>query len=123
MAQSERIFDVIVLGGGAAGLMCAREAGRRGRQVLVLEHAERIGKKILISGGGRCNFTNLDCGPANFLSQNPHFAKSALARYSPRDFIAMVDRHGIPYHEKTLGQLFCDRSARDIVNMLSDEYD
>jgi predicted Rossmann fold flavoprotein len=116
-------FDVIIIGGGAAGLMCAIEAVKRGRTVAVLERGEKVGKKILISGGGRCNFTNLDCGPANFLSQNPHFAKSALARYTPRDFIAMVDRHGIPYHEKTLGQLFCDRSARDIVNMLSDEYD
>jgi predicted Rossmann fold flavoprotein len=116
-------FDVVVIGGGAAGLMCAIEAAKRGRTVAVLERSEKVGKKILISGGGRCNFTNLDCGPANFLSTNPHFAKSALARYTSRDFIAMVERHGIPYHEKTLGQLFCDRSARDIVNMLADEYD
>jgi predicted Rossmann fold flavoprotein len=116
-------FDVIILGGGAAGLMCAIEAGKRGRSVAVLERGEKVGKKILISGGGRCNFTNLECGPANFLSQNPHFAKSALARYTSRDFIAMVERHGIPYHEKTLGQLFCDRSARDIIGMLQDEYD
>lgn len=116
-------FDVIVIGGGAAGLMCAIEAAKRGRTVAVLERGEKVGKKILISGGGRCNFTNLECGPGNFLSENPHFAKSALARYSSRDFIAMVERHDIPYHEKTLGQLFCDRSARDIVNMLIDEYD
>jgi predicted Rossmann fold flavoprotein len=116
-------FDVIILGGGAAGLMCAIEARKRGRTVAVLERGEKVGKKILISGGGRCNFTNLECGPANFLSQNPHFAKSALARYTSRDFIAMVERHGIPYHEKTLGQLFCDGSAQDIVGMLQDEYD
>jgi predicted Rossmann fold flavoprotein len=116
-------IDVIVLGAGAAGLMCAMEAAKRGRTVAVLERAEKIGKKILISGGGRCNFTNIHCTPANFLSENPHFCKSALARYTPRDFIALVERHGIPYHEKTLGQLFCDRSARDIVNMLHEEYD
>jgi len=121
MAQSEKTFDVLVLGGGAAGLMCAREAGLRGRRVLVLEHAERIGKKILISGGGRCNFTNLDCQPENFLSANPHFSRSALARYTPRDFIALVEKHGIHYHEKTLGQLFCDGSAQEIVEMLERE--
>jgi predicted Rossmann fold flavoprotein len=114
-------FDVIILGGGAAGLMCAIEAGKRGRRVAVLEHADRLGKKILISGGGRCNFTNLHCQPDNFLSSNPHFAKSSLARYTPADFIALVERHRIPYHEKTLGQLFCDRSARDIVGMLEEE--
>ena len=114
-------FDVIVLGGGAAGLMCAIEAGKRGRRVAVLEHAERIGKKILISGGGRCNFTNLHCRPENFLSANPHFCKSALARYTPADFIALVEKHGIPYHEKKLGQLFCDGSAREIVAMLEQE--
>ena len=114
-------FDVIVLGGGAAGLMCAIEAGKRGRRVVLLEHAERIGKKILISGGGRCNFTNLDCRPENFLSANPHFAKSALARYTPADFIALVEKHGIAYHEKKLGQLFCDGSAREIVGMLEQE--
>src|SRR5499427_5245096 len=113
--------DVVVIGAGAAGLMCAIEAGKRGRRVVVLEHNERIGRKILISGGGRCNFTNLHTRPENFLSANPHFAKSALARYGPRDFIALVERHGIPYHEKTLGQLFCDRSARDIVDMLEAE--
>jgi len=114
-------FDALILGGGAAGLMCAIEAGKRGRRVAVLEHADRLGKKILISGGGRCNFTNLLCGPENFLSSNPHFAKSALARYTPADFIALVEKHRIPYHEKTLGQLFCDRSARDILAMLEEE--
>jgi len=101
--------------------MCAIEAGKRGRRVAVLEHADRLGKKILISGGGRCNFTNLHCHPGNFLSSNPHFAKSALARYTPADFIARVEKHRIPYHEKTLGQLFCDRSARDILSMLEEE--
>jgi predicted Rossmann fold flavoprotein len=114
-------FDALILGGGAAGLMCAIEAGKRGRRVALLEHADRPGKKILISGGGRCNFTNLHCQPENFLSSNPHFAKSALARYTPQDFIALVEKHGIPYHEKTLGQLFCDRSARDILGMLEAE--
>ncbi len=114
-------FDALILGGGAAGLMCAIEAGKRGRRVAVLEHADRLGKKILISGGGRCNFTNLHCHPENFLSSNPHFAKSALARYAPADFIALVEKHGIPYHEKTLGQLFCDRSAHDILGMLETE--
>jgi len=101
--------------------MCAIEAGKRGRRVAVLEHADRLGKKILISGGGRCNFTNIHCQPENFLSANPHFAKSALARYTPADFIALVEKHDIPYHEKTLGQLFCDRSSRDILNMLEEE--
>jgi len=101
--------------------MCAIEAGRRGRRVAVLEHADRLGKKILISGGGRCNFTNLHCQPENFLSANPHFAKSALARYTPADFIALVEKHRVPYHEKTLGQLFCDRSASDILGMLEEE--
>ena len=110
--------DVLILGAGAAGLMCAIEAGRRGRRTLVLEHADRPGKPVLISGGGRCNFTNLHARPENFLSANPHFAKSALARYTSRDFIALVEKHGIPYHEKTLGQLFCDRSANDILNLL-----
>jgi predicted Rossmann fold flavoprotein len=114
-------FDALILGGGAAGLMCAIEAGRRGRRVAVLEHGDRLGKKILVSGGGRCNFTNFYCQPENFLSANPHFAKSALARYTPADFIALVEKHGIPYHEKTLGQLFCDRSARDILGMLEEE--
>ncbi|RZU41667.1 NAD(P)/FAD-dependent oxidoreductase [Edaphobacter modestus] len=113
--------DVVVLGAGAAGLMCAIEAGRRGRSVFVLDHAERIGKKILISGGGRCNFTNLHCRPESFLSSNPHFAKSALARFTPADILALVEKHGIRYHEKTLGQLFCDRSAHDIVTLLERE--
>lgn len=114
-------YDAIVLGGGAAGLMCALTAGQRGRRVALLEHAGRIGNKILISGGGRCNFTNLHCRPDNLLSANPHFCKSALARYTPRDFIALVEKHHIPYHEKTLGQLFCDGSARAIVAMLEEE--
>jgi len=114
-------FDVVVLGAGAAGLMCAIEAGKRGRRVAVLERAERPGKKILISGGGRCNFTNIYCQPEHFLSANPHFAKSALARYPPADFIALVEKHRIPYHEKTLGQLFCDRSANEITQMLEEE--
>jgi hypothetical protein len=116
-----RRFDVIVLGAGAAGLFCAAEAGRRGRRVAVLERAERIGKKILISGGGRCNFTNICCMPENFISGNPHFAKSALARYTPADFIALVEKHKIPYHEKTQGQLFCDRSAQEITGLLESE--
>jgi predicted Rossmann fold flavoprotein len=114
-------FDAIVVGAGAAGLMCAIEAGKRGRRVIVLDHADRIGKKILISGGGRCNFTNLHCRPENFLSNNPHFAKSALARYTPADFIELVKQHHIPFHEKTLGQLFCDRSAQDVLSMLEEE--
>ena len=116
-----RNFDAIVLGAGAAGLMCAIEAGKRGRRVVVLERAERIGKKILISGGGRCNFTNVHCGPENFLSANLHFCKSALARYTPQDFIALVEKHKIRYHEKHKGQLFCDGSAREIVAMLEEE--
>jgi hypothetical protein len=111
----------VVLGGGAAGLHCAIEAGKRGRRVAVLERADRIGKKILISGGGRCNFTNLHCQPDNFISANEHFAKSALARYTPASFIALVEKHRIPYHEKTLGQLFCDRSAQDIIDLLESE--
>jgi len=114
-------FDALILGAGAAGLLCAVEAGKRGRHVAVIEHADRAGKKILISGGGRCNFTNIHCRPENFISANPHFAKSALARYTPADFIALVEKHGIPYHEKTLGQLFCDRSADDILRMLEAE--
>ncbi|KQS65104.1 hypothetical protein ASG39_07475 [Rhizobium sp. Leaf371] len=118
MAKS---FDVVIIGAGAAGMMCAAEAGRRGRSVLVLDHAKAPGEKIRISGGGRCNFTNLHTAPAHFLSQNPHFAKSALARYTPRDFVALVERHGIAWHEKTLGQLFCDDTARDIVRMLLEE--
>jgi predicted Rossmann fold flavoprotein len=111
-------FDVIVVGAGAAGLMCAIEAGKRGRSVLVIEHAKAPGEKIRISGGGRCNFTNLHVRPEAFLSQNPRFAISALSRYGPKDFIALVERHGIAWHEKTLGQLFCDDSARQIVAML-----
>ncbi len=113
--------DVIVIGGGAAGLMCAIEAGKRGRSVTVLEHSERLGKKILISGGGRCNFTNFNAGPENYLSGNPDFCKSALARYKAADFIALVEKHGIPYHEKKLGQLFCDFSSRQIVELLQKE--
>ncbi len=113
--------DAIVLGGGAAGLFCAAMAGQRGRRVLVLDHAPEPGRKILISGGGRCNFTNLGTAPDRFLSQNPHFAKSALSRFAPADFLALVERHGIAWHEKTLGQLFCDGSARQIVAMLLDE--
>jgi hypothetical protein len=113
--------DVIVIGGGAAGLFCAIEAGKRGRRVLVLEHADRVGKKIAISGGGRCNFTNVYSTAQNFLSANPSFVKSALARYSPQDFIALVEKHGIAYHEKKLGQLFCDDSSRRIIEMLLDE--
>jgi predicted Rossmann fold flavoprotein len=118
--KTER-YDALVIGAGAAGLMCAIEAGKRGRRVAILERAERAGKKILISGGGRCNFTNLYCQPENFISANPHFAKSALARYTPQDFIALVEKHRIAYHEKTLGQLFCDRSANQITGMLEAE--
>jgi len=110
--------DVVVVGAGAAGLMCAIAAGRRGRSVLVLDHANKVGKKILMSGGGRCNFTNVHCTPQNFISANPHFAKSALSRYTPADFVALVEKHGIPYHEKKLGQLFCDHSSKDIVRLL-----
>src|ERR1700756_3773157 len=116
-----RRFDVVVLGAGAAGLFCAAEAGKRGRRVAVLERAERVGKKILISGGGRCNFTNIYCSPENFLSANRHFAKSALARFTPGDFIALVEKYKIPYHEKTLGQLFCDHSAQEITGLLEAE--
>ena len=118
MTSAARQFDVIVLGAGAAGLMCAAVAGQRGRRVALLEHNGQPGRKILISGGGRCNFTNLHCGPGNFLSENPHFAKSALALYQPRHFVELVERYGIPWHEKTLGQLFCDGSARAILDML-----
>ena len=113
--------DVLVLGAGAAGLFCAFTAGQRGLRVRVIEHANKVGKKILMSGGGRCNFTNTGTTPANYLSANPHFCKSALARYKPHDFIAMVDKHGIQYHEKELGQLFCDESSKLIVRMLVDE--
>jgi predicted Rossmann fold flavoprotein len=121
LASQTHKFDALILGAGAAGLFCASEAGKRGRRVAVLERADRVGKKILISGGGRCNFTNIHCRPENFLSANEHFAKSALARYTPSDFIALVEKHHIPYHEKALGQLFCDRSAQDITNMLEAE--
>ena len=116
-------YDAIVLGGGAAGLMCAGVAGQRGRRVLVVDHADRVGKKILISGGGRCNFTNRDAAPDRFLSANRHFAKSALGRYTAADFLALVEAHGIAWHEKTLGQLFCDGSAKQIVALLQDECD
>jgi predicted Rossmann fold flavoprotein len=114
-------FDALILGAGAAGLLCAVEAGKRGRRVAVLERADGIGKKILISGGGRCNFTNIYCQPDNFISANEYFAKSALTRYTPADFIALVEKHHIPYHEKTLGQLFCDRSAQNVTDMLEAE--
>ncbi|MBB2840978.1 UNVERIFIED_ORG: hypothetical protein GGE64_004755 [Rhizobium etli] len=117
----QRKSDVIVIGAGAAGMMAAIRAGKRGRSVLVLDHARAPGEKIRISGGGRCNFTNIHAGPKNFLSANPHFCKSALARFTPADFIAMVERHRIAWHEKTLGQLFCDDSAKDIIRMLLDE--
>ncbi len=119
--MTSQTFDAIILGAGAAGLMCAAESGRRGRRVAVIEKAERPGKKILISGGGRCNFTNLHTAPDRFLSANPHFAKSALSRYTPQDFLALVEAHGIAWHEKTLGQLFCDGSASQIVDMLLGE--
>lgn len=114
-------YDAIVLGAGAAGLLCAAMAGQRGRRVLVIDHADKPGKKILISGGGRCNFTNIGTAPDRFLSANRHFVRSPLARFTPADFLAMVERHGIAWHEKTLGQLFCDGSARQIVDMLLDE--
>jgi predicted Rossmann fold flavoprotein len=114
-------FDVIIIGAGGAGLMCAIEAGKRGRRVALLDHSPKIGAKILISGGGRCNFTNLSVGPENYVSQNLHFCRSALSRYTPQDFIELVKTHQIPYHEKKLGQLFCDRSAKDIVGMLEEE--
>ncbi|OOG66619.1 hypothetical protein B0E45_25570 [Sinorhizobium sp. A49] len=113
--------DVVIIGAGAAGMMCAIEAGKRGRRVLVIDHAKAPGEKIRISGGGRCNFTNIHAGPKNFLSANPHFCKSALARYGARDFLALVEKHGIAWHEKTLGQLFCDHSAKDIIRMLLSE--
>jgi predicted Rossmann fold flavoprotein len=116
-------YDTIVLGAGGAGMMCAAVAGRRGRRILLVDHNDAPGRKILISGGGRCNFTNLHCAPGRFLSANPHFAVSALARYTPADFLALVERHRIAWHEKTLGQLFCDGSARQIVAMLREECD
>jgi predicted Rossmann fold flavoprotein len=121
MAADARQFDVVVLGAGAAGLMCAATAGQRGRRVALLEHGGQAGRKILISGGGRCNFTNLQCGPENFISKNKHFAKSALALYQPGHFIELVDRYGIRWHEKTLGQLFCDGASRAILDMMLSE--
>lgn len=114
-------YDVVIIGAGAAGLVCAAEAGKRGRRVLLLDKSKSVGEKIRISGGGRCNFTNIHTTPANFLSQNPHFCKSALGRYTPADFIALVEKHGIAYHEKSLGQLFCDGSSKQIIQMLLDE--
>lgn len=116
-------FDVAVIGAGAAGMMCAATAGKRGRRVLLIDHAAKLGEKIRISGGGRCNFTNVRCAPENFLSRNPHFCRSALARYQPKDFIALVGKYGIRYHEKKLGQLFCDDSATQIIDMLKTECD
>ncbi|MBZ9708485.1 NAD(P)/FAD-dependent oxidoreductase [Mesorhizobium sp. ESP7-2] len=114
-------YDVVIIGAGAAGMMCAVEAAKRGRSVLILDHAAAPGEKIRISGGGRCNFTNVHASPKNFISRNPHFCISALSRYTQRDFIALVERHGIAYHEKTLGQLFCDGSARQIIDMMVSE--
>ena len=119
----KREFDVVVIGAGAAGMMCAAEAGKRGKSALLIEHYHRLGEKIRISGGGRCNFTNLHAKPENYLSENPHFCRSALARYTPQDFVKLVEKHGIAYHEKTLGQLFCDDSATQIINMLKIECD
>jgi predicted Rossmann fold flavoprotein len=121
MNISANHYDAIILGAGGAGLMCAATAGQRGRRVLLIDHADQVGKKILISGGGRCNFTNIHCTANRYISANPHFAKSALSRYRPQDFIALVDRHGIKWHEKTLGQLFCDGPASQIVAMLLEE--
>jgi len=121
--SSGETCDVVVIGAGAAGMMCAAEAGRRGRRVVLVEHYHVLGEKIRISGGGRCNFTNVNAGPANYLSQNPDYCRSALSRYTPQDFLALVGRHRIRYHEKTLGQLFCDDSARQIVAMLKSECD
>ena len=121
--MSKRRVDVLIIGAGASGLMCALTAGYRGRSVLVLEHTKKVGRKILMSGGGRCNFTHLHSTPANFLSNNPHFCKSALSRYTPQHFVDMVDRHGIEYHEKTPGQLFCNESSKEILTMLTTECD
>ena len=120
--MAERV-DVLVIGAGASGLFCAAQAGYRGRKVVIIEHSNKAGRKILMSGGGRCNFTHLNSTPANFLSQNPHFCKSALSRYKPQDFVDLVDRHGIEYHEKTPGQLFCNESSKEILNMLLTECD
>jgi predicted Rossmann fold flavoprotein len=121
--RDESSVDVAIIGAGAAGMMCAIEAGKRGRRVLLLEHAAKLGEKIRISGGGRCNFTNIESRPENFLSANPDFCRSALARYTPRDFLALVEKHGIAWHEKKLGQLFCDGSSRQIIDMLKAECD
>ncbi len=121
--KTEQKWDVIIIGAGAAGMMCAARAGQRGRRVLLIDHSRKLGEKIRISGGGHCNFTNLQCGPENFLSDNPEFCRYALARFSPRHFIDMVERYGIPYHEKHLGQLFCDGSAVQIIHMLKAECD
>jgi predicted Rossmann fold flavoprotein len=121
--HADSTCDVAIIGAGAAGMMCAAEAGRRGRRVLLIEHYHRLGEKIRISGGGRCNFTNVNAGPANYLSRNPDFCRSALARYTPRDFVALLGRHRVAWHEKKLGQLFCDDSAVDVVRMLKDECD
>ena len=120
-AAMKRTHDVVVIGAGAAGMMCASQAGRRGRHVLLIEHYDVVGEKIRISGGGRCNFTNVNAGPANYLSQNPDFCRSALARYTPAHFVRLIERYGISYHEKKLGQLFCDRSAHEIIAMLKAE--
>ena len=114
-------YDVVVIGAGAAGMMCAAQAGQRGRRVLLIEHYHTVGEKIRISGGGRCNFTNSGATAANFLSQNPDFCRSALARYTPRHFISLVEKYGIAYHEKKLGQLFCDDTAQDIIRMLKED--
>src|SRR5579872_5875322 len=114
-------YEVIIIGAGAAGLMCAIEAGKRNRKVVVLDHANKAGKKILMSGGGRCNFTNYHINPADYISHNPHFCKSALSRFTQWDFINLVKRHHIPFHEKTLGQLFCDHKSKDILDMLLQE--
>ncbi len=119
--MSTNICDVLIIGAGAAGMMCAIEAGKRGRKVIILDHSEKIGRKILISGGGRCNFTNINTTASSFVSANSHFCKSALSRYTPQDFIDLVKKHGVKYHEKKLGQLFCDDSASQIVNLLVDE--
>ena len=120
-SAASRHFDVIVIGGGAAGMMCAARAGQRGRSVLIIDHATKLAEKIRISGGGRCNFTNLDVGIANYLSRNPQFCRSALSRYTPGHFIELVRRHGIAWHEREHGQLFCDDSAQDIIDMLRAE--
>jgi predicted Rossmann fold flavoprotein len=119
--NGEETLDCIIVGGGAAGLMCAAQAAMLGKKVMVLDHSNKVGKKILMSGGGRCNFTNYVVDPKNYLSANPHFCKSALARFSQYDFLDLVHKHNIPYHEKTLGQLFCDNKASDILNLLLDE--